>query len=62
MKEPKAASRKLWAFIVLEVFASASFLNGLMNADQWIAFTQWNFGIYAVGNVGEHFAKKGGVV
>ena len=50
-------SRKLWAFVVLQVFVSIVFLNGGFTASEWIEFTKWNFGIYGAGNVGEHLAK-----
>lgn len=51
-------SRKLWAFILMELFSIGLLLKGVMTADQWIDFTKWIFGLYAAGNVGEHFSEK----
>jgi nitrate/nitrite transporter NarK len=49
--------RKLLFALILMLIVSVFVWFGKANADQWISFNQWIFGIYAGGNAGEHFAN-----
>ena len=58
MMENKYKSRKFGIFIALEVLSTSLLLFGFIDSSQWVNMTQWAFGIYAAGNIGEHFTNK----
>jgi len=51
-------SRKFIAAIVLFIASTAFVFAGHTEFSGWADMMKWVFGIYAVGNVGEHTANK----
>lgn len=49
--------RKLLFALILMLVASGFVWYDKINGQQWIDFMKWIFGIYAGGNIGEHFSK-----
>jgi len=52
-------SRKLLVAIVLFITSFTFVVLGKSDFTQWAEFIKWVFGIYAAGNVGEHYTKRG---
>lgn len=51
-------SRKFWLMMLLFVTATLMFYLYRLESGEWVEFVKWIFGIYAVGNVGEHVSKN----
>jgi len=51
--------RKMFFAILLFICATVFLFTGQANFDNWSEFVMWIFGIYAVGNAGEHLAHRG---
>lgn len=54
----KLTSRKLHVAIVGFVSATLFFYFGMLPPDLWVELIKWLFGLYAIGNVGEHIANS----
>ena len=52
-------SRKLLVAIALFITSITFVVLGKSDFVQWAEFIKWVFGIYAAGNVGEHYTKRG---
>lgn len=50
-------STRLWMVVVMWVAATTALGFGQFNADQWISFNQWLFGIYSVSEMGAKSAQ-----
>jgi len=51
-------SRKLISAAIIFVTATTFFYWDKATFSEWSDFIKWVFGIYAVGNVGEHYTRK----
>jgi hypothetical protein len=51
--------RKMFFAILLFICATAFLFIGKAEFNDWSDFVMWIFGIYAVGNTGEHLANIG---
>lgn len=51
-------SRKLIVLIFLLLTSIGMVFTGHGDLQTWTEFAKWIFGIYAVGNVGEHFVNN----
>lgn len=56
--QEKFKSRKLIVSTVLFIAATVFIINGTATFKEWSDFMIWVFGIYAGGNVGEHYCKR----
>jgi hypothetical protein len=54
----KIYSRKLGVALLLTIIATVSLFLEIATFAEWSSFSQWVFGLYAAGNIGEHFTDK----
>ena len=52
-------NRKYTVFWAAFLFANFALVIDKLSGDQWVTFVGMVFSAYMVGNVGEHFAKRG---
>lgn len=52
----RLTSRKLHVAVVGFIAATFFFYYGMLSGALWVELLKWIFGLYSVGNVGEHFA------
>jgi len=52
--------RKMFLALTLFVIASVCLFTGIAQFTDWGEFSKWLFGIFAVGNLGEHVGKQFG--
>lgn len=53
----KLSSRKLHVAVIGFISATIFFCLGMLPPDLWVELVKWLFGLYAIGNVGEHLAN-----
>lgn len=54
----KFKSRKLLICIALFITSTVFLALETATFGEWSDFNMWNFGIYAGGNIGEHYTKR----
>lgn len=58
--KPEYQSRKLILFIVVWGYSAFALWFGKMTELTWVGLTEWLFGLYIVGNLGEQHIQNGG--
>jgi len=53
----RLSSRKLHVFILGTILITTLFVTGYLTGPSFTETLIWIFGLYSVGNVGEHFAQ-----
>ena len=56
----KIGGRKMFLAIILFLTATLCLFLDVATFSEWSEFTKWLFGIFAVGNFGEHMGKQFG--
>lgn len=58
MSGHRLASRKFWAFVILQILFVSMTYDDKLSGDQFVNLTEWLWGLYVLGNVGEHGVKQ----
>ena len=51
--------RKMFLALMLFIIATILLIMNTAQFSEWAEFIKWVFGIFALGNAGEHLAKRG---